>query len=135
LLFYNVYAIIVIMRNIAPTEQTSIIPPLNYERTPIRLTPRGRRFLGAAAALLTLIAAARVVDAANPDYRFSEQTVTEIADQGDTIWGIAQHIDNINSIDIREAVAHLEATNPNLSDGLSVGEAVERPKSIVEGQE
>lgn len=116
-------------------ESSSIIPQPTYEKTPIHLTRRGRRVLGSLGLALTVAAlfgASKGVDAANPDYTFSDTTVTEIADRGDTVWGFAKKIDGVDQVDIRTAVDYLEETNPGLADGLQEGESVVRPVSIDE---
>lgn len=109
-------------------------PP--YERKePLRLTRRGRFALGATAlfaAGLAVIGFGKLNNAIHPEYRFSDQTVTEVAGVGDTIWGIAGHIEGINNIDRHKAVDYLEAINPDLANGLSDGEPVKRPVSVEE---
>jgi hypothetical protein len=62
---------------------------------------------------------------------------TEVAqDERDTIWNMANKIDGVGSVvTTQEAVNYLIETNPGLSDGLSQGEAVERPVSVVASED
>ena len=114
-------------------EQTSCIPQPDYERTPIRLTKRGRRVLGALSVLVagaTLLGATKIIDAATPDVTFSDSTITRVVEEGDSVWHMAEQIEGIDTIDVRTAVEHIEQTNPGLADGLQVGEDVVVPTAV-----
>ena len=113
----------------------SIIPQPNYEKTPLRLTRRGKIALGAAAAIaggLTVFGVAKAYDILYPDYGYSQKTVLEVADSGDTEWSIANHIDGVgDKIPTIEAVEYVRTLNPGLEDGLQAGEGVIRPKNVI----
>ena len=94
-------------------------------------TRKFKQIIGAVAiGLVLFVGGAKLVDAARPDYGFSKKTHTEVAHPGDTPWSIASNIEGANKIDPRVAVSYLQETNPNLSDGLQLGEAVEVPNKV-----
>lgn len=102
------------------------IRQVESERIPIHLTVRGK----VAAAALALTAAAGVGYAANqantPD--FSEQTHTEVVKTGDTVWDMADSIENIDGSK-REAVDKIQKLSPDLQDGVDVGDIAIIPDS------
>ena len=110
--------------------------PKHIKYTPNQQTSgeRTRKFkqiIGAVAIGAVLVGGGAVlVDATTPDYHFSKKTHTKVAHPGDTLWSIASNIEGANKIDPRVAVSYLQETNPNLSDGLQLGEAVEVPNKV-----
>ena len=94
-------------------------------------TRKFKQIIGAVAIGAVLFGGGAVlVDATTPDYRFSKKTHTEVAHPGDTPWSIASNIKGADQIDTRLVVEYLIETNPNLSDGLQLGEAVEVPNKV-----
>ena len=63
---------------------------------------------------------------------YGGEIVTEVAqDPSDTVWAFANKIKGVGStVTTAEAVDYLESINPGLADGLSQGEAIERPSNV-----
>ena len=127
LLINNVYAIILIMSNAYPKH----IKNTPNQHPSDERTGNLKKIIGAVAiGLVLFVGGAKLVDAARPDYGFSKKTHTEVAHPGDTPWSIASNIEGADQIDTRLVVEYLIETNPNLSDGLQLGEAVEVPNKV-----
>ncbi len=97
---------------------------------PVRLTRRGRLtvfalFLAGTLSLLTLLAGERAVGSGAPTDPVPVRVVHVQA--GDTLWGIAQEVRP--GVDPREVMLQIERLNPQVADGLRVGERLVVPSA------
>lgn len=124
-----------------PAEVSTLESPPTYEQPAVSARVKHNRAVATGAAVLvsgTALATGFAVGAAALEGpTFSEDTKTYTVEDGDGLYNAAEQIEGVNSIDIRDAVTHIETAPVNLDvlkDGLQVGEQIEIPVSV-EGHE
>lgn len=112
-------------------EKPKIIPiqqETSEERIPIHLTARGK-IAAAVLAVTTAVGVGNAIHQADK-VEFSDQTHTNVVSPGETVWDMANSVDNIGSHK-REAVRKIEELSPDLHDGSAdVGDEVVIPNSV-----
>ena len=90
----------------------------------------GVTVLGAAVAVPAAVDALSEIHESNQPV-FSTETTTRVANEGDTLWGIAQQIEGSEKYDTQDTVSHIQASNIDvLEDGLQAGESIVVPVSV-----
>lgn len=115
--------------------ETSTWEPRTESEEPRGETKRnaGKIAAGAALALGVTVGAGMAANAHDTP-RFSEETTTWIADDGDGLTAAVNNIEGIEKIDPRIAVEYVSTFSTDninaLEDGLQVGESIEIPISV-----
>ncbi len=101
------------------------------DRSKSRMSPKAK--VGAAVGIVAAVAAGpAVVDHFNGP-EFSEETTTYTVEPGDGLYDVAEAINGIDRIDVRDAVDHISSDPANiaaLKDGLQPGESIVIPTDV-----
>lgn len=98
------------------------------EKIPIHLTARGK-IAATVLAATTAVGVGYTIHETNT-VNFSEQTHTQVVNPGDTLWNLADSIENVDGYK-REAIDKMKELSPDLRDNsVDVGDEVITPDSI-----